>query len=64
MRIRARAGLLIGQHLRHACAHRGREGFKADRVACINRIRGLLAEFGPVFAKGPAAARGGADRHA
>ena len=28
---------------------------KADRVACINRIRGLLAEFGLVFAQGPAA---------
>ena len=35
--------------------HRLREGFKADRVACINRIRGLLAEFGLVFAQGPAA---------
>ena len=28
---------------------------KADRVACINRIRGLLAEFGLVFAQSPAA---------
>ena len=37
------------------CVHRLREGFKADRVACINRIRGLLAEFGLVFAQGPAA---------
>ena len=27
---------------------------KADRVASINRIRGLLAEFGLVFAKSPA----------
>ena len=26
--------------------HRLREGFKLERVACINRIRGLLAEFG------------------
>jgi transposase len=26
--------------------HRLREGFKADRTACINRIRGLLLEFG------------------
>ena len=25
------------------CVHRLREGYKADRVACINRIRGLLA---------------------
>jgi transposase len=29
--------------------HRLREGIKADRTACINRIRGLLAEFGLVF---------------
>jgi transposase len=35
------------------CVHRLREGFKAERVACINRIRGLLAEFGLVFAKSP-----------
>src|SRR5690606_28823731 len=27
------------------CVHRLREGIKADRTACINRIRGLLAEF-------------------
>jgi hypothetical protein len=27
------------------CVHRLREGLKAERVACINRIRGLLAEF-------------------
>jgi transposase len=33
--------------------HRLREGFKAERVACINRIRGLLAEFGLVFAQQP-----------
>jgi transposase len=25
------------------CVHRLREGFKAERTACINRIRGLLA---------------------
>jgi len=31
--------------------HRLREGLKADRTACINRIRGLLAEFGLVFAQ-------------
>ncbi len=31
--------------------HRLREGFKAERTACINRIRGLLAEFGLVFAQ-------------
>jgi transposase len=37
------------------CVHRLREGFKADRTACINRIRGLLAEFGLVFAQSPGA---------
>jgi transposase len=37
------------------CVHRLREGYKADRVACINRIRGLLGEYGLVFPKGPAA---------
>ena len=36
------------------CVHRLREGFKADRTACINRVRGLLAEFGLVFAQSPA----------
>jgi transposase len=35
------------------CVHRLREGLKADRTACINRIRGLLAEFGLAFAQGP-----------
>ena len=29
--------------------HRLREGIKEERTACINRIRGLLAEFGLVF---------------
>jgi len=33
------------------CIHRMREGFKEERTACINRIRGLLAEFGLVFAQ-------------
>ena len=33
------------------CVHRLREGLKTERTACINRIRGLLAEFGLVFAK-------------
>lgn len=37
--------------------HRLREGYKEDRTACINRIRGLLAEFGLVFAKSPEALR-------
>ena len=35
------------------CVHRLREGLKADRTACINRLRGLLAEFGLVFAQSP-----------
>ena len=37
--------------------HRLREGFKLERVACINRIRGLLAEFGVVLAQKPAVLR-------
>lgn len=39
--------------------HRLREGIKKDRTACINRIRGLLAEFGLVFPKGTQALRSG-----
>jgi transposase len=39
------------------CVHRLREGFKAERTACINRIRGLLAEFGLVFPQKPHALR-------
>lgn len=39
------------------CIHRLREGFKAERTACVNRIRGLLAEFGLVFAQRPAVLR-------
>ena len=39
------------------CVHRLREGFKAERTACINRIRGLLSQFGLVFAQGPDALR-------
>lgn len=39
------------------CVHRLREGFKAERTACINRIRGLLAEFGLVFPQKPEALR-------
>ena len=35
------------------CIHRLREGFKTERIACINRIRGLLAEFGLVFPQKP-----------
>ena len=37
--------------------HRVREGFKEERTACINRIRGVLAEFGLVFGKSPKALR-------
>jgi transposase len=37
--------------------HRLREGYKEERNACISRIRGLLAEFGLVFAQGPKALR-------
>ena len=33
------------------CIHRLREGFKRDRSACTNRIRGLLGEFGIVLAQ-------------
>lgn len=39
------------------CVHRLREGFKADRTACINRTRGLLAEFGVVVPRGAEALR-------
>jgi transposase len=37
--------------------HRLREGYKEERCACINRIRGLLAEFGLVFPQSPQALR-------
>jgi transposase len=39
------------------CVHRLREAYKEERTACINRIRGLLSEFGLVFPKSPAALR-------
>lgn len=35
------------------CVHRLREGFKEERTACSNRIRGLLAEFGIVLPQSP-----------
>lgn len=38
-------------------AHRLREGFKEERTACINRIRGLLGEFGVVLPQTAAALR-------
>src|SRR5205085_92790 len=31
------------------CVHRLREGLKEERSACMNRIHGLLAEFGVVL---------------
>jgi transposase len=37
--------------------HRLREGYKEERTACINRIRGLLGEFGLVFPQSPDALR-------
>jgi len=37
--------------------HRVREGLKEERTACINRIRGVLAEFGLVFGQSPKALR-------
>ena len=37
--------------------HRVREGLKEERTACINRIRGVLAEFGLVFNKSSKALR-------
>lgn len=39
------------------CVHRLREGLKEERTACINRIRGLLAEFGVVLPQKPAVLR-------
>lgn len=38
--------------------HRLREGWKEERTALINRLRGLLAEFGVSVARTPAALRG------
>lgn len=39
------------------CVHRLREGLKAERAACINRIRGLQAQFGLACAQSPEALR-------
>jgi transposase len=39
------------------CVHRLRQGLQHDRTGCINRMRGLLAEYGLAFAQGPAALR-------
>ena len=35
------------------CVHRLREGLKEERIASINRIRGMLAEFGLVASRSP-----------
>jgi hypothetical protein len=44
--------------------HRMREGYKEERTACINRIRCVPAEFGPVFGKSPTVRKHGFDpRH-
>jgi transposase len=37
--------------------HRLREGYKTERTALINRVRGLLTEFGLVFPQSPEALR-------
>jgi transposase len=37
----------------HLAVHRLREGYKEERTALVNRIRGLLAEFGLVVAQSP-----------
>ena len=39
------------------CVHRVREGFKEERTATINRIRGLLGEFGVVLPQSSAVLR-------
>ena len=39
--------------------HRVREGLKEERTACINRIRGVLGEFGLVFGKSAKVLRAG-----
>jgi transposase len=41
------------------CVHRLREAYKEERTGCINRIRGLLSEFGVVFPKSPEQLRAG-----
>ena len=42
------------------CLHRVRQGFIEERTATINRLRGLLAEFGFVLPQSSAAVRHGA----
>ena len=48
---------LLTERQGQLAVHRLREGFKEERTACINRMRGLLAEFGLVFAQSPRALR-------
>ena len=45
------------------CIHRVRQGLVEDRTACINRIRGLLSEFGIVLPLKAATVRKEAARH-
>ncbi len=45
------------------CIHRVRQGLVEDRTACINRIRGLLSEFGIVLALKAATVRKEAAQH-
>ena len=40
--------------------HRLRQGWQAERTAAINRLRGLLAEFGRVYPNSATAALAGA----
>ncbi len=35
------------------CLHRTRQGFVEERTACLNRMRGLLSEFGIVLPQKP-----------
>ena len=35
------------------CVHRLRQGLKEERTGCINRIRGMLGEFGLISSKSP-----------
>ena len=39
------------------CAHRARQGLMSERTALVNRMRGLLAEYGVVIARGPVTVR-------
>lgn len=43
--------------------HRARRGYVASRTACINRIRGLMSEFGIVLPQKAEIVRRGAGKH-